>query len=204
MTKALAKIFLRGLLTFIPLFLTVYILVVTTRWLNDVTNTALAWLRPDLVAFPGAGILLAAVVLFVLGLLTSSHLTRWIVQAIETPLRTLPLVTDIYGALNQLSELFQPKEGHDAGAVVRVRHPQLESSMVGLLMRRNFDDLPAGLADDDTVAVYLPMGYQLGGFTIFVPETWVEKIDMGVESALRQTLMGWAEEKPTPSDSASR
>ena len=125
-------------------------------------------------------------------------------QAIETPLRTLPLVKDIYGALNQLSELFQPKEGQDAGAVVRVRHPQLESSMVGLLMRRNFDDLPAGLADDDTVAVYLPMGYQLGGFTIFVPETWVEKIDMGVESALRQTLMGWAEEKPTPSDSASR
>ena len=200
MTKAIAKIFIRGLLTFIPLFLTVYILVVTTRWLNQVTNTALSWLRPDLVAFPGAGILLAILVLFLLGLLTSSHLTRWIVHAIETPLRTLPLVKDIYGALNQLSELFQPKDDHDTGAVVRVRHPQLESSMVGLLMRRNFDDLPAGIADENTVAVYLPMGYQLGGFTIFVPEAWVEKIDMGVESALRQTLMGWAEEKNSPPD----
>ena len=200
MTKAIAKIFIRGLLTFIPLFLTVYILIVATRWLNQVTNTALSWLRPDLVAFPGAGILLAVLVLFLLGLLTSSHLTRWIVHAIETPLRTLPLVKDIYGALNQLSELFQPKDDHDAGAVVRVRHPQLECSMVGLLMRRNFDDLPAGIADENTVAIYLPMGYQLGGFTIFVPEAWVESIDMGVESALRQTLMGWAEEKKASPD----
>ncbi|MGR8950087.1 MAG: DUF502 domain-containing protein, partial [Gammaproteobacteria bacterium] len=67
-------------------------------------------------------------------------------------------------------------------------------SMVGLLMRQNFDELPKGIGETGTVAVYLPMGYQLGGFTIFVPQEWVTEIDMGVESALRQTLMGWGEE----------
>ncbi|MGR8950475.1 MAG: DUF502 domain-containing protein [Gammaproteobacteria bacterium] len=194
MTKIIAKVFLRGLLTFIPLFLTIYILVITVSWLNRVTNTALSWINPELVAFPGAGIVLAMLLLFLLGLLVSSHLTRWIVRALESPLRTLPLVKDIYGALNQLSDLFQPKGEHSTGTVVKVTPPDTEGSMVGLLMRQNFDELPKGIGETGTVAVYLPMGYQLGGFTIFVPREWVKEIDMGVESALRQTLMGWGEE----------
>ena len=194
MTRAIAKIFFRGLITFIPLFLTVYILVITIRWLDQATTSALNWMRPELVAFPGAGIALTILGLFLLGLLTSSHLTRWTVRLIETPLRTLPVVKDIYGAIRQFSQLFEKKEG-GAGTVVRVRHPNFDGSMVGLLMRCNFSDLPNGIADENNVAVYLPMGYQLGGFTVFIPEQWVEQIDMGVESALRHTLMGWAEEK---------
>ena len=196
MTKVIAKVFLRGLLTFIPLFLTVYILIITVRWLNRITTTALHWLNPELVVFPGAGILLAGLMLMLLGLLVSSHFTRWIVRAVESPLRTIPLVKDIYGALNQLSELFQPKGAHTAGTVVKVTPPGTEAAMIGLLMRRNFADLPSEIGSENTVAVYLPMGYQLGGFTFFVPEQWIEEIDMGVETALRQTLMGWAEEPP--------
>ena len=194
MTKLIAKVFLRGLLTFIPLFLTIYILLITVRWLNRITNTALNWINPELVAFPGAGILLAGLMLFLLGLLVSSHFTRWIVRGIESPLRTLPLVKDIYGALNQLSELFQPKGEHSAGTVVKVTPPGTQTQMIGLLMRRNFEDLPAEIGSTTSVAVYFPMGYQLGGFTFFIPEDWVDEIDMGVETALRHTLMGWAEE----------
>jgi uncharacterized membrane protein len=31
------------------------------------------------------------------------------------------------------------------------------------------------------VAVYLPMGYMIGGYTVFVPRDWVQPIYMSVE-----------------------
>jgi uncharacterized membrane protein len=52
-------------------------------------------------------------------------------------------------------------------------------------------DLPQGLASDDNIAVYLPMGYMIGGYTVFVPRSWVQAIDMSVEEAMRSSLIAW-------------
>lgn len=192
--KLILNILLRGLLAFVPLVLTFYIIAATITWLDSATTQALAWFSPEFNAFPGAGILLFVASIFLLGLIVSSRFTRWLFYILETPLRTLPLVKDVYGALNQLAELFKPKEGHEAGSVVRVSLPGYDLSMVGLIMRRDFSDLPSAMQKEGQITVYLPMGYQVGGFTIFVPLEWVEEIEMGVETALRQTLTGWAEE----------
>jgi uncharacterized membrane protein len=53
------------------------------------------------------------------------------------------------------------------------------------------DGLPGALAGSDQVAVYLPMGYMIGGYTIFVPRSWTEPIDMTVEEAMRSSLIAW-------------
>ena len=58
-------------------------------------------------------------------------------------------------------------------------------------MRSDLDDLDAAIAGEDRVAVYLPMSYQIGGYTLFVPRGWITPLDMSVESALRNTLTGW-------------
>ncbi|MGR9092004.1 MAG: DUF502 domain-containing protein, partial [Gammaproteobacteria bacterium] len=63
--------------------------------------------------------------------------------------------------------------------------------MIGLLMRDDVTDIGFGDDAGDRVAVYLPMSYQIGGFAIFVPRAWVSRIDMPVETALRETLTGW-------------
>jgi uncharacterized membrane protein len=41
------------------------------------------------------------------------------------------------------------------------------------------------------VAVYLPMGYMIGGYTVFVPRDWIQPINMSVEEAMRSTLFAW-------------
>ena len=41
---------------------------------------------------------------------------------------------------------------------------------------------------DDLVSVYLPMSYQIGGFTVYVPSDHVKTIDMDVEDAMRLVL----------------
>jgi uncharacterized membrane protein len=62
---------------------------------------------------------------------------------------------------------------------------------VGLVTRQSLIGLPKGLARDDQVAVYLPMGYMIGGYTVFVPRSWAEPIDMTVEEAMRSSLIAW-------------
>lgn len=60
--------------------------------------------------------------------------------------------------------------------------------LMGLVTRTTFDELPAGVGDSDMIAVYLPMSYQLGGFTVMVRRDQVQTIDMTTEDALRFCL----------------
>ncbi len=41
------------------------------------------------------------------------------------------------------------------------------------------------------MAVYLPMGYMIGGYTVFVPRDWVQPIDVSVEEAMRASMFAW-------------
>jgi uncharacterized membrane protein len=68
--------------------------------------------------------------------------------------------------------------------------------IVGMVTRQSLADLPGGLLPGDRVAVYLPMGYMIGGYTVFVPRDWVHVIDMSVEEAMRQSLIAWMAKGP--------
>jgi uncharacterized membrane protein len=118
-------------------------------------------------------------------------LTRWIYQLIESPLRNFPVVKELYSALKQLTVLLTPQDKSAEGKVVSVKHPDLAVNMVGLMMRADVDGLDGAIASHDMVAVYFPMSYQIGGYTLFVPRLWVSSVDMSVEAAMRNALTGW-------------
>ena len=63
--------------------------------------------------------------------------------------------------------------------------------MIGLLMREDVSDLKLAGDNVERVAVYFPMSYQIGGFTVFVPRSWIRELDIPVETALRETLTAW-------------
>ena len=59
----------------------------------------------------------------------------------------------------------------------------------------------ARLAQDAAnIAVYLPMGYMIGGYTVFVPREWVQVLDMSVEEAMRSSLTAWMGNTKNPAD----
>jgi uncharacterized membrane protein len=68
------------------------------------------------------------------------------------------------------------------GKVVLVQM-QNGAEQLGFLTREDFADLPG--FDPDRVAVYLPMSYQLGGFTVIVPRSRIREVPMKAEDALR-------------------
>lgn len=191
--KFFANTFFKGLLALLPLLLTVYGMVVFVSWLNRWTNALLGFVFTTAPEIPGLGILVGAGLVFALGLVVSTTVTRRIYELIELPFKQLPIIKDLYTAIKQLTVFLAPAKDKRTNLVVRVRHPAMPVELIGLLTRDNLAGMPEGITQDDKVAVYLPMSYQIGGYTLFVPRAWVEPLEISVEQAMRETLTGWLE-----------
>lgn len=203
MTRLLYQYFVRGLLTALPLGLTVYLLYVFLKWTETL---AMRMIQPFIgdIYVPGMGLLLGVMGIFVLGFLVSQRWVGKLFLLIELPFTNLPVVKSIYSSLKDFANYFSPRSDQSAlQTVVALRLPGQEIEIVGLVTRQSMDDLPTGLLQGDRVAVYLPMGYMIGGYTLFVPRAWVQPIDMTVEEAMRASLFAWMSAAPpdTPPDS---
>ena len=190
-TKHLYQYFFRGLITALPLGLTVYLLYVFLSWSEKL---AMLLIRPFIGEFyvPGLGLLLGVTGIFLLGFLVSQRAFGKLLSLVELPFTNLPVVKSIYSSLKDFADYFSPRRGQAAQqTVVSLRLPGQALELVGLVTRKNVDDLPAGFLQGDRVAVYLPMGYMIGGYTVFVPREWVQPLDMSVEEAMRASLFAW-------------
>ena len=195
MTKhRLYQYFFRGLLTFLPVALTLYVLVVFITWAEKLAMKLVHPLTGDFY-LPGLGIALSALLIVGLGMLVSRPETaRWL-SMLELPFTNLPVVKSIYSSLKNFADYFAPHTS-TSQQVVLLRMPGNEMGIVGLITRQSMSDLPAGLSElEDQVAVYLPMGYMIGGYTVFVPRAWVTQVNMSVEEAMRMALIAYMSSK---------
>lgn len=194
--KRLSKYFLRGLMAVLPLALTVYVLYLFLAWTESV---ALWALRPLIGSFyvPGLGLVFGVLIILAIGVLVSSRRIGKILAIVELPFTNLPVIKSIYSSLKSFADYFAPSGSAGGGQqVVALRMPGHEMEIIGLVTRRNFDDLPTGLLQGDRVAVYLPMGYMIGGYTVFVPASWVTPLEMSVEEAMRSALIAFMAKAP--------
>lgn len=188
--KRLYQYFFRGLITALPLGLTVYLLYLFLSWSEKL---AMQMLRPFIGEFyvPGMGLALGMVSIFLLGVVVSQPFTARLLSFIELPFTNLPGVKQIYSSLKSFADYFSPQPHKPAQQVVVLRVPGQPLELVGLVTRQDAEGLPAGFLQGERVAVYLPMGYMIGGYTVFVPRAWIEPIDMSVEEAMRASLFAW-------------
>lgn len=189
--KRLSQYFLRGLVAILPLGLTVYLLYTLVAWSETVARQLI---RPVVGDFyiPGLGLLLTAAGIVLLGMLISQRVTAKLLSWVEMPFTNIPVVKSIYSSLKSFADYFSPHHKEDtAQQVVILRMPDHALEVVGLVTRNHMQGLPQGFLPGDRVAVYLPMGYMIGGYTVFVPREWVTPIDMSVEEAMRSSLIAW-------------
>jgi uncharacterized membrane protein len=74
--------------------------------------------------------------------------------------------------------------------VVLVQLPGQSFELIGFVTRESFAGLPISPQAEQPVAVYLPMSYQLGGYTLFLDRSCLRHIDMSFEEAMRLVITG--------------
>lgn len=196
--KQLSKYFIRGLIAILPVALTLYLLYIFLAWSETLAYTLLGGLIGNIYV-PGMGLAIAVAFIIAVGYLLSVRRIRGMITIFELPFNNIPVVRSIYSSVKSFADYFSPSSSEGSQQVVILRIPDQPIEFVGLVTRKVFDDLPEGFTSGERVAVYLPMGYMIGGYTIFVPTEWVQPISMSVEEAMRSSLIAWMSRGSPPS-----
>lgn len=182
----LMRLFFKGLGTIIPIALTVAIVV----WLAGIAERGIGSLiklvLPEAWYITGMGLVGGIGVVLAIGLLSQLWLFRKLIDFGEAILDRMPVVKSVFRATKDFVEYFSSDNADRFSQAVMVRHPELGLGVMGFITREDFSNLPFG--DEGEVAVYLPLSYQVAGYTIFVPKEWCEPIDMPFEDAVRLIL----------------
>jgi len=181
----LSRIFLTGLFTVLPVLATIYLLVWLFSSAEALMGDPLKTLLPDGVYVTGMGLLVGCGVVFAIGILMRAYLIRSVFGLTEKLFLKVPLVKTIYSALKEFFGLFAGENGGESFQVVMVDFPQLDVRVLGFITRDEFSDMPENMVSTDSVAVYLPMSYQIGGYTVYIPRSRLTFIDMPREQAMR-------------------
>ena len=185
----LSRVFIKGLITLLPITLTLALLIWVATRAEWMFGEPLRQIIPDAFYFPGAGVFLAIVVIFLVGLAVNNFLTNRFVAFLEAQLERVPVIKNIYSPLRDVTQMFAKKEHSNLQRVVMVRMGDVET--MGLITRDTFMDLPEGTIPPDHVAVFLPFSYGVGGFTVLVAKNKVRETALPAEKALQLSITGW-------------
>ena len=162
--KRILKYFLRGLLVFVPVGLTVFIIVYVF--------TSLDKLFP--IAFPGMGFLVTVCGIFLIGLFASNFVGKKLFGLLDKILTNVPLIKMLYSAIRDLVEAFAGEKKKFDKPVLVTLGTSSYAKIIGFMTRENLENL--GLKDH--VAVYLPQSYNFAGNVLIFPKEAVTPLNI--------------------------
>ncbi|MGB5474679.1 MAG: DUF502 domain-containing protein [Gammaproteobacteria bacterium] len=188
MLKFISKHILTGLVTILPVVLTLYLL----YWLVISAESMLGdmirlWLPEDRYK-PGMGVLAGLLVTFIVGLLMHAYVVQRLFAHGESLLFRTPVIKSIYTALRDFLNYFSPNSKKEFDQVVAVTLGDNGMEMIGFVTQTDPDNLPQDFRTPDSVLVYLPLSYMIGGYAVLMPRSAIRPVDMNMEEAMRFTL----------------
>lgn len=193
-----SKIFFRGFVTLLPIALTIYIVYSAVLILENLLGSVLKATMPETYYIPGFGFVMTVGLIFIFGLMLNNFLAVRFWTALETNLRRVPFLSTVYNPLKDLMNLFAKKKDSGFQTVVLVNVGG--AKMLGIVTRENFKDLSA-LNVNDSVAVYVPFSYALGGYTFLLPKSQVTPVNVPIEKAMSLAITAWVKTDSTTEES---
>ena len=187
MLRKISTIFVQGLMAILPIALTIYVLYWLGTSAESLLGSALHTLLGEKFYVPGMGVLAGFIIILIVGLLMRNWVFQGLLHSSEHLVQRIPIVKSIYNSIRDLTGFFDASKKKEFNKVVMVDFPNL-GKLMGLVTREDFSALPANIGDEETISVYLPMSYQIGGFTVMVPRSRLSAVDMTIEEAMRFTL----------------
>ena len=190
MANKIWKWFLQGIALVAPVVLTIALLVWLGSWSERTVGQLIKVIIPQGWYFEGLGLLAGIGATLAIGLAANFFLVRWVVRIFEQILDRIPLVKSLFQAFKDLARLLSSNSDEHLGQVVAVDFE--DTRLVGFVMQQDAR-LPGEFMDEmERVAVYLPMSYQLGGYTVHVKRDRITPLDVSTDQAMRAVLTGGA------------
>lgn len=184
------KYLLTGLLVWVPLGITVWVLNITIGMLDQSLLLLPPEWRPDAllgVHIPGLGVILTVLVLFGTGLIVRNVLGQQLLRYWEAILRHIPIVNAIYNSVKQVSDTLLSGDSNAFGKVLLVRYPHPAAWSLAFQT-----SVPGGVGKqlgDEYIGVFIPTTPSpVNGFYFFVRKADTIEMDISVDVAFKSII----------------
>ena len=198
MVKFISRNILTGLVTILPVVLTLYLLYWFAITAESMLGNMIRLVLPRDLYWPGMGLVAGLVVVFVVGLLMHAYLVQRLFAKAEQLFYHMPLIKSVYRAIRDFFDYFSPTKKKEFEQVVAVSIGNTGMQVIGFVTQADMQRLPEDFRKEDSVLVYLPLSYMIGGYAVLMPRSAVRPMDMNMEEAMRFTLTAGVTGSTTP------
>jgi len=189
--KKLRRIIVAGLLVWLPLGITIFVIKILIDLLGQTYLLIPEALRPETlfgVTIPGFGIIMAIVILFGTGLVAANYLGKTLVETWEKLLDKIPLVRSIYSPLKKFAELVLSDQTQSFSKVLLIQYPRKGVYSLCFQTSKDVGEIQEK-SGEDVVCVFIPTTPNpTSGYIIMVPKDEVIELNMSVEDALKMII----------------
>jgi uncharacterized membrane protein len=187
----LKKYFITGLLIWIPLIITIWVLKVIFDTLDQsllllpVSFQTESWLG---VHIPGLGAVLTILIVLVTGIFATNFFGAQLVELWHDILNRIPVVNSIYSSVKQISDTLFSSSGQAFRKALLVQWPHEGMWTIAFLTGAPGGDVTKHVPPD-CLSVYVPTTPNpTGGYFVIVRRSQVIELDMSVDQALKYII----------------
>ena len=198
MMSRLRQYFITGLLVWLPMGVTVWVLL----WLLGILDgiflgvlsaaeamvPALGPLANRLRHIPGLGVILVAIVILGTGLFVANMFGQWWLRQWHRLMTRIPVVRSIYSSVKQVSDTLFSGNGQAFSKALLIQYPRAGAWTIAFVTGKPEGEVSCHL-QGDFVSVYVPTTPNpTSGFFLMVPRADVVELNMSVDEALKYVI----------------
>ena len=193
------KYLIAGLLTWLPLAITIWVLLwvqgvldgmfrgvlkVTAAVLPASAAEGVQWLGQ----WPGLGVVVMIALMLLTGMFVANMFGQWSLRQWDALMSRIPIVKSIYSSVKQVSDTLFSSNGNAFREAVLVQYPHAGSWTIAFVTGKPGGEVADKLGDEH-VSLYVPTTPNpTSGFFLMMPRTAVHPLEMSVDEALKYII----------------
>jgi len=197
-TRSFKQYFITGLLVWLPMGITVWVLTWLVGLLDGIFLAVLHAadslipgmhkLAEALRGVPGLGVILVALVILATGVFVANMFGQWWLRKWDSLMNRIPVVRSIYTSVKQVADTLFSGSGNAFSKALLVQYPRQGSWTIAFLTGTPGGEVARHL-NQAMVSVYVPTTPNpTSGFFLMMPQADVIELDMSVDDALKYII----------------
>ncbi len=185
---SLKKLFTTGLLTLLPLGITVYIFYFIFNFLENMLGGVIEFFFE--IEIPGIGFAAGILLIFLVGFIASNIIGRRIIDCWDALFKRIPLTRSIYSSAKQIIDAFKLQGKHAFQKVVLLEYPRKGLFVLGFVTGSSKGEIQEK-THEDLVNIFIPTTPNpTSGMLILAPRREVIELEMTVEEGMKVIISG--------------